>query len=865
MADKKWDNHLWHTLLSAPTWDADLLELALTVLERTDVAASSVNHLMSVVAVSRLDLALKIVRSALDVMLKRKRDELSAMVVPKLQDDASMSDRMIWQMKYSKNRKLEELLEGPGDWYDVGELAKADPQLFMRELWPWFERIFGELSREQSENEARSYLVDSSLATALRGEREPHREHTLVGALLDAVCELASVVPDQFRSWVSQVVSSELMVVHRLIAFGYAASPSEYANDAFAYLLGDSRRLKLGNYTNRFETTKTLIQAIVPHLAKKQISGLEKRIIGFQSFGNQRKRSAKDRRSLLQLARRDRLRLLGSLPSEVLSDKGKQLLVLEGRAVGVPRDEDVYVRGPKFIGSPMTAGEMQKAKDDDIVRFLLELPDETNWDRPGRFMEGGSIQASREFAEFARNNLRRAISIVKALPPGTHERPVGYAIEAMSAVDGSIDEIATLIVHLVEKGFHGEDFRSAVAKATKKWVDADSDVPVELVDLLEGWLQYPLKTNDSVGAAVETEKNDGAAEREDSEKRGRSVLWEPSGFMILPDGNFPILEAITAVLLKRAPSNLERWIEILKSHLSRDESPAVWRAMLPRLAFLGNGDRLKGEALLETVFSKYPMLLHSAEAVSLIAYVRWWIDENRLRQWLEVLKGSPNHHVRLAYGELIGLIGLTQPQMVWALEAINQIIADSKPGDEPQIGLAFSAANLWGERVARAAATDIIVALIRVGHPNLVRPVLSVFHRVDELVPDDATVQFLETLRQAPGFVTSSTDTFLPERLQTLLPHEAELVGELTLVLVEGWGSRLSTMSSSVTMAAPYLVDIALTLHRLGGSTRDVGVRIFEKLIELDAHGARQTLDQLDGRLRLGSQRPHPRFRRRRR
>src|SRR6266540_44414 len=52
--------------------------------------------------------------------------------------------------------------------------------------------------------------------------------------------------------------------------------------------------------------------------------------------------------------------------------------------------------------------------------------------------------------------------------------------------------------------------------------------------------------------------------------------------------------------------------------------------------------------------------------------------------------------------------------------------------------------------------------------------------------------------RRDPQFAAASNDSFLPERLQTLLPHEARLVGDLTAQLVEQWGSRLSSIGSTL-------------------------------------------------------------------
>ena len=59
--------------------------------------------------------------------------------------------------------------------------------------------------------------------------------------------------------------------------------------------------------------------------------------------------------------------------------------------------------------------------------------------------------------------------------------------------------------------------------------------------------------------------------------------------------------------------------------------------------------------------------------------------------------------------------------------------------------------------------------------------------------------------------------------------------------------------------------DLALTLHRLGGTSRESGVALFEAMIEIDAYGARETLAEIDGRFGLRQGAPRQRLARRRR
>jgi hypothetical protein len=94
----------------------------------------------------------------------------------------------------------------------------------------------------------------------------------------------------------------------------------------------------------------------------------------------------------------------------------------------------------------------------------------------------------------------------------------------------------------------------------------------------------------------------------------------------------------------------------------------------------------------------------------------------------------------------------------------------------------------------------------------------------------------------------SFMSTFAIERLQTLLPHQAELVAKIAKSLVEKWSTDLADMRTAHSAIAPELVDIAITLHRLGPATREFGLEIFESLLTISAYTARETLDQIDAR-----------------
>jgi hypothetical protein len=66
------------------------------------------------------------------------------------------------------------------------------------------------------------------------------------------------------------------------------------------------------------------------------------------------------------------------------------------------------------------------------------------------------------------------------------------------------------------------------------------------------------------------------------------------------------------------------------------------------------------------------------------------------------------------------------------------------------------------------------------------------------------------------GKVKRIESSFIVDRLQTLLPHQALLVAKIARSLVEKWSGELGDLRTGTAADAPALVDLAITLHRLG-------------------------------------------------
>jgi hypothetical protein len=127
------------------------------------------------------------------------------------------------------------------------------------------------------------------------------------------------------------------------------------------------------------------------------------------------------------------------------------------------------------------------------------------------------------------------------------------------------------------------------------------------------------------------------------------------------------------------------------------------------------------------------------------------------------------------------------------------------------------------------------------------------------LSPDAETAALLATIADRLTSDVRVDATFVVERIASLLPHQALLVARLSERLVEHWRDDLGNIHTSTAFDAADLVNLAVTLHRLGPETRDVGTTLFELLIEIESYAAMETLEEIDNRFRT---RPAPSRRR---
>src|SRR3546814_16737972 len=101
---------------------------------------------------------------------------------------------------------------------------------------------------------------------------------------------------------------------------------------------------------------------------------------------------------------------------------------------------------------------------------------------------------------------------------------------------------------------------------------------------------------------------------------------------------------------------------------------------------------------------------------------------------------------------------------------------------------------MWSDEKLRQTSGEVLVELLKGGSKDLVAVVMDVFRVTDDLVPDTSTVELLQALVDPSTDMSAAPSHFVVERLQGLLPYEAELLSAIAEKMVAAWRGKLGAV-----------------------------------------------------------------------
>jgi 5-methylcytosine-specific restriction endonuclease McrA len=847
------DGFTWAALGQARVWTPGMVEIARALIARTGIQAHSLEFTIATIGISQPEVALQLLLAKLDQELRAAKQESARRLAsaPKEGGDGYWT----WRISSSPREPITSVVEQSKAWDTLEALGKENPALFLGGLWPWLTEAMIALRDLESDEDSLAYPVQYTLDFKFEEEERGlrHSDPPILSAIRVALETLALKDEENFLQWLSEHEGDQFNPAQRLFAHVLSLYPHQYAQVGYRFLQGDPRRFRLGNHEDPSGTTKRLIAEASPHWSDAHVKAFIAAVNAYTPTVYPHL-DAKGRKLFSDRVRRIKLGLFSALPSERLPGATRRL-VMEERRRFPGSDEGIRHYGPSWIGSPISAEQLAKAQNDEVLNAFRQLPDKYEWDHPNRMMEGGNIQLSRAFAEFAKTNPQRAATLIRKFEPSFGTRAAGYALEAIAEA-GDPQLVMNLMAELDGRGFTGDEFQNSASEAVSRLIRREIAISPETLDIIEKWLNEPAAPDTTTAQPKENRSDDQdqepldtgeeKADEKGAGRREQSILWGMGSAVALPAGSFPKLDALVHALLLAGQH--DRVLDVLTRASQRGEDERVWRAILHWFRYLKPTNKEELEGLLDTVFKRYPALLRTTDLAILFAYLHWR-HAGLVRSYLEKWAASGDEYFEQLAGELTPLIAFLQPELFWTKPLLEQVVFG--PGtDSTRLGAINAAVNLFPDLEYRERASELLVRVIPhisgVAWNNL----FDVFRLVDEITPDPSWVALLTAIEANLDGAPKINATFVVDRLQTLLPHHAMLVATIARRLIETWRDELGDIQTGIAGSASELVDLAITLHRIGDDTREIGLELFEQLVEIQAYTAKETLEQIDNRFR---------------
>ncbi|WP_134500753.1 ATP-binding protein [Microvirga pakistanensis] len=771
-------------------------------------------------------------------------------------DDHRDIVRAIRQFEQERNQKvdynLSNLLTSEHSFHGIADLIEADPKPYLEVLLPIWAQVGVDASTSLRIQRMRFRNKTPTLSEVDDDESnidpsKPYFSAYLVEGTRVGLQALAQSSPDEFLKLVSHYQNTDSDLIQRLIAFGFSALAKHRPSEALKFVLEDPRRLALGTYNDELAETVLLVLSVAKHADQDSLRSLAITIKNWNLRDVTDFSSASTRRDVLRRNRAARLRLLSQIPIEKRWSSLSRFIAEEQRAIQDPEDAFKLQSYSGYVGSPMSADAMARASDADILNLFNELPDDTDGHPdPSRPLVGGSRQAASALAELAKKDPSRVTTILEQLSPRTHIHSIGVVLRELAQIETcDPQKVIGILRALAPYGGTAPDFQRDIAWALERIAPRAGGLDDEWIDILSSWLQPWIDPEPNRHSRAFSASH----QPKDSDKR--SVIYEQFRSKALPGGNFPILDAITIGLLARKPPAIERWLDLLETHLYRDEDPGVWDALTWRLASLRAADPARASRLMMSLFERYPELLLSTDGAHLIAATVRVFDDDQFSYILRSLRESSWTFGSLAAGEIAFVRYILRPEDTDTSEQVRTSFKNIS--DEHSLsflaGVVNSAVEIWDHQNEdyRQRSHSLLLAAIPNASGPAATAIANIFSRVEQFAHDQNSLELLTAMSKNRAILAEVDEHWTPRRLNQLMfdgEFEETLLNFIEQT-VEAFGSSLSDRRGRGPHLARDLTPIVLALHRSSG-IRDRSLNVFERLLDLAPSEAEEAMRAAD-------------------
>jgi hypothetical protein len=802
-------------------------ELGFTVIFNTrTVSERALRILLFMVARSRLQGVHDLAQQALDTDATFSARLLRAELDRRLTDLLATG-----KSGYALKRAVERLLDEEEHTSVFTDLATTSPSAHLRWILPFVVQAIEATAEQQLPNFQEYRAAHINIVSF---DIQPLE--TLVDATITALEQLAASDPDNALAVVEPYFDRNVVEIHALATFVLSVIAPTRPSIILEYLIGDARHLAIGSFGQAHYFSRRLIESVIRHLDESQRGRLESAVLAYDYYIRPDDELDEDGRAKKPRRNREhRLFLLQSFPDELLSSdalSAKRALQAE-----FPRaDETIFGRVTGGVVEALhDVDALSAMTDEEIVEVFDELPDNTESDHPRRWSTdddriiGGTIQQSRVLAELAEKEPERCYGFVKRFRPADQQYPAAAVISGLSKTTFDPAKQVALILDLANAGRTSDHFVTDAAYALEKLSGRLHGLPDEAISLLRTWL-----------VAIRAPSPESAREAPDTPP-DHALIFGMGGMFVQPHGRGPVIEAIASGYLDREPPDVRKWIDVVRERLDKEDHPRVWVMTIRRFAEILDEKPAVATELLSAIFERYPEVLREPFTWRIIGqWMRTFEPGEAFLGWLDILGSLRDPYSQQAMGELLYLYATRYPH------ARDRVLAHLTNDDDRYIvrGLAFAAAHLWDDVASRTLGAEVLIAEIERWPDDAARTLRDL--RIEDL--DDLTQRVYRSAA-ASEKVLLAIFPVIGEEIEPRTIEEPEFVADIARAVVNAPTAHVEgTFGPLHSGNVPeVMTSIALTLHRMPEPRfADLGLELFEKLLDANLREARSALEVLD-------------------
>lgn len=756
------------------------------------------------------------------------------------EDAARLAARIISttnkEQSESKNRRNSPL-EQQEYWYELEEIAKAAPVVFLCEITPW---LVSTLEKFHSGHSG-SVLAHYAGRYGSLDDRDNPRGTPVLLAIKTSIDIVSREQPEIYVSLFRKHWQSENAVVHRIFIHGLINAVNECTEDVFEYLMNDNRRFTIGqNGDTKDSQSVRLIGHLFPCLTHEQRQQLIDKVRGWSKFKSEIERGE----SQLVWDRESRLHLLDAIPMEFRPNSLAQFIDREKTELkNWNREIQRSHFGCVKTIPPMNQAEMETACDEElVVAFSMPQRENSTWNRvEGGFEEqGGGEAAAEELSKLAGTSPSRAAEIIRILISKRLTTNIDRALRGFTTCKDR-ELIFSLVKDISDACDESESYRSIASDLLRSQCD-DDGLHEDMIALLESWLNKPWDITRSV--VVDGDKKEWKPEQ--------SLLWTNLGLVSVDtDNSYYTLIALTQGLLNKNNPQGDRWISVVSSHLENEVSYKTWRMFCNSLHFVRASycSERMGKLLIDKFYAKFPQLASETFGRRLLAMLARYLDPDFLKAIFDRLVSSDDKFDQQAAGELMTLCALLDETSEWCSPLLDRHLfpndMDKAPGPAFLVGVAHAASNLWDDLNKPRECSRIIAQVVSYGITDATNAIRRLFWDAVALPANEQTSAIVQKLAEKIDTVSEGLAEDLLGQLTDVLPHLRPEILVFAQRLVEMRFEELRRREFNAYEVGSYLVEISMTLQRFD-DTRSEALDLFEKLLTAGLDEANKALKDVD-------------------